>query len=302
MIWGSERWDITCRPNEMGIIENGYLAGETFDEYFAKSPVAVLGKRFANSKRFPLLIKIIDAKDTLSVQVHPDDVYAMSKGETDSGKSEMWYILNPPDDGHLIVGLKSGVTHEILAEAYRNGTVEDCLNRLHVKAGDIVNIPAGLVHALTPGVVVAEIQQNSDITYRLHDYNRLSSNGQPRQLHVADALCVIDFDERIPKTIVPSQGISGTKEGTNELILVISTEYFTVHKYVIIEPLIQVSNPDAFAVFTCIENEAIIETDTTTVEISKQRSVFIPATLGEYIIRPKGESVVLLKSEPMALL
>lgn len=296
MIWGSERWDITCRPQEMGVIENGCHAGETFEAYTAKNPTAVLGTKFANNERFPLLVKIIDARDALSVQVHPNDDYVAS--ESDSGKSEMWYVLDPPSDGHLIIGLKPGITRKMLADAYDNRTVEDCLNRLKVQSGDVVNIPAGLVHALTPGAVIAEVQQNSDITYRLYDYNRLDAHGQPRPLHVEDALAVSDFEGKISKSVVPPTGISSEEKGVNHLTLMISDKHFTIYKYALQASLTQFSNPETFTILTCVEGDAVVECVSMTVDLPYKRSVLLPAALGEYAISPKEEKAIVLKSEP----
>jgi len=296
MIWGSESWEISCRPNEMGLIENGTASGEAFGDYIKQNPAAILGTRFANNERFPLLVKIIDAKEQLSVQVHPNDAYAKSKGEADSGKSEMWYIIKPPNDEHLIIGLTPGTTREKLAEAYKNGTVENHLNRLRVKTGDIVNIPAGLVHAITPGTIVAEIQQNSDITYRLYDYNRLDPEGNPRQLHVEDALAVSDYEGKLPKAIAPETDI--VQKGANQLIRSISDEYFTIYKYILVEPLAEETNPKEFTIFTCVEGDAVIEASSLTIELPAGRSVFIPAAMGAYTILPKNEKTILLKSHP----
>ncbi|MCL2576862.1 MAG: hypothetical protein FWE27_02265 [Defluviitaleaceae bacterium] len=277
MIWGSESWEITCRPREMGIIENGEFAGKTFAEFISKNPAGVLGVALVEKENnFPLLVKIIDARDALSVQVHPDDKYARLNGtDGDTGKSELWYILEPPTDGHLIIGVKKGVTRETLAQAYENGTVEAQLNRIKVQRGDIVNIPAGLIHALTPGTVVAEIQQNSDITYRLCDFNRLDANGNPRELHVKDALDVTNFSGEFQYD-----------------------EHFTVQKKEISAPFAAVSNTQVFSIYTAVKNSAIIETFTHTVFLPERRSVFIPAALGEFIIHPEAGIVTLLKSEP----
>jgi mannose-6-phosphate isomerase len=233
MIWGSESWEISCRPNEMSIVENGEFAGQSFADVIAKDPAGVLGLDFAESN-FPLLVKIIHARDALSVQVHPNDAYAKMKGGSDTGKSEMWYILQPPTDGFLIVGLKDGVTREMLARAYENGTVEQQLNRVKVQRGDIVEIPAGLIHALTPGTVVAEVQQNSDITYRLYDFGRLGADGKPRELHVQDALAVTDFRGE-PKPLT----------------------HFSAQKQVVSAPIESCSNARHFSIFTAVENAAI---------------------------------------------
>ena len=289
-----ESWDISCRPGEMGIIENGPYTGESFENYIGKSKAKILGTRLANCEKFPLLVKIIDANDALSIQVHPDDAQARQRGGEDGGKSEMWYVLNPPHDGKLIIGLKPGISREKLAEAYENGTVEDCINYLPVAVGDIINIPAGLVHALTPGIIVAEVQQNSDITYRLYDYNRLGLDGKPRPLHVEDALAVSDFEEKIPKQAVPGLGV---KMGENELTYSICNPYFAIIKYDISVPLMEASNPEAFSIFTCVDGNAEIRTGAMTVEVPTGGSVFIPAGMGEYVITPaNGKKVVLIKS------
>jgi mannose-6-phosphate isomerase len=286
MIWGSESWEVTCRPNEMGVIANGEFAGMKFSEFIEKNPHGVLGRGIAcqarNDKvRFPLLVKIIDAREALSVQVHPCDEYAKTRGNgTDTGKSEMWYILEPPTDGKLIVGLKAGVTREILAQAYENGTVEECLHRKKVQRGDIVNIPAGLIHALTPGVVVAEVQQNSDITYRLYDFGRVGADGNPRELHVQDALAVTNFSDEF-RNNPPLEG------------------HFHAEKLELSAPQKTVSNSQAFSVYTAVENSAIFETPAHTVVLEERQSVFIPAALGEFVIRPHNKNVTLLYAAPI---
>jgi len=288
MVWGSESWDISCRPNEMGVIANGLNAGQTFDEYISQNKAAVLGTRLQNAECFPLLVKIIDANDALSIQVHPCDEGAKKAGSADTGKSEMWYILQPPRDGKLIIGLKPSVTREVMEAAYKNGTVEDCLNYLDVKTGDIVDIPAGLVHAITPGVVLAEVQQNSDITYRLYDYNRLGLDGKPRPLHVQEALDVSDFEEKIPKQV-----ITGTtkKIGNNTITHAIKNQHFAIDKYELTEPYEETTDPEAFCIFTCVEGHATIGV----VELATNESVFLPAAMGKYVISPK-KTAVLLKS------
>ncbi|MCL1844509.1 MAG: class I mannose-6-phosphate isomerase [Defluviitaleaceae bacterium] len=264
MIWGNESWEVSCRPQEMSVVENGEFAGRELADFYAENA------------RFPLLVKIITARDALSVQVHPDDAYARAKGDRDTGKSELWYILEPPTDEHLIIGLKPGVTREILSRAYEENTVEDCLARVKVSRGDIVNIPAGLIHALTPGTVVAEIQQNSDITYRLYDFGRLGADGKPRELHVEDALNSIDYDNARGKKI----------------------EHFRTEKLEISAPISTSSNPETFAIYTCVDGGVTFEGANFAVPLDCPRSAFIPASLGEFTIRPIGETAILLKSEP----
>jgi mannose-6-phosphate isomerase len=273
-----ESWDITCRPGEMSVIENGPDAGMTLADWFESDREGTLGTQVSKEKGFPLLVKIIDARDNLSVQVHPDDVYARGAGEL--GKSEMWYVLQAPEDGCLIIGLKDGVTREALERAVEAGTVEDCLYRLPVKPGDMVDIPAGLVHALTRGVMVAEIQQNSDITYRLYDYNRLGLDGKPRALHVRDSLNVADFKNILPKKVVPGHRVAN--------------RYFCVTKISVEGALEKRSAMSVFTLLTCVEGAFNIETrDGFIAVLPLSRTVFIPAGLGEYVIKGTG---VLLES------
>ena len=331
-----ESWDVSCRPGEMGVIENGPAAGQDLVDYIAQDWIGVLGTRLKSVERFPLLVKLIDANDNLSVQVHPGDDYAQqfhnnfdalralyqscseigaaAKGRdgsggqwqpTDTGKTEMWYILTPPTDGELIIGLKPGVTPDGLRLAFESGDMEPCLNRLPVSAGDIVNIPAGLVHALTPGAMVAEVQQNSDITYRMYDYNRVGPDGKPRALHLDEALAVADFEGRIPRAVTSGLAV---KKGDCTLTYTIANPYFAVIKYELNCVFEEDSDPAAFSIFTCVEGEAEIIApgasgeaaqpgdDAMVVDLPTGSSVFIPAGLGGYAIRSKGGRAVLLKS------
>ena len=300
MIWGGKRmaerfgrdlpsdhtgesWDISCRPNEMSIIENGPLAGRAFDKAISQNPAAFLGNRICSTYKqrgFPLLVKIIDAHDDLSVQVHPDDAYAGAHG-LESGKSEIWYVMEAPPDQSLIIGLTDDATPERLRKDPMS-----CLQRLPVKKGDIINIPAGLVHAITKGVMVAEIQQNSDITYRLYDYNRIDSDGNPRELHLEDGLAVTDFDNRYSKETVTGTTVV---QGDAHITPAVVNPYFAVIKYEIDGTFSATSDPDTFTIFTCVEGSCTISG----VELPCSRSVFVPAGLDSYSIKGKA---VLLKS------
>jgi len=259
MVWGSESWDITCRPfskeAEISVIENGSLAGTAFDKAIELDRIAFLGSRVAvEATDFPLLIKIIDAKDDLSVQVHPDDAFAATKTRgLESGKSELWYVL---EGESLIAGLNKDTT----AEKLRTQAM-DCLNRIPVKRGDIVNIPAGLVHAITAGVKVAEIQQNSDITFRLYDYERLGLDGKPRELHLDDGIAAVDFSN---PSYAPPQ--------------------FDVKKLCVDGELFEESDPETFFIYVCVEGSCTVNG----VELATERSIFIPAALGQYTIKGKA--------------
>jgi len=297
MIWGKEYWDVSFRNEEMSVICNGESAGVTFEEYVSRYGASVIGTDFIG-KRFPLLVKVIKTWDILSVQVHPDDVYARLKGGTDTGKNEAWYIITPPTDGYLIIGLKDNVTKDELKKANENGTIESCLNKLKVKEGDLVNIPSGLVHALTPGAVIAEIQQNSDITYRLYDYNRVDANGNSRELHIEDALKVADFENKIPKTIVPEGGLLYTISGVNKKIHMISNDYFNVYKYTLFKEMIEKSNAKAFCLLTCVSGEVKISTQDYSLNLQGNQTCLIPAGIEKYILNPAKKGAVVLKTVP----
>ncbi|CUH97779.1 hypothetical protein P22_3923 [Propionispora sp. 2/2-37] len=188
-----ESWEICTRENGMSVVANGGWAGKTLQELLAAHPREILGERNAAAGNFPLLVKFIDANDNLSVQVHPSDEYAF-RVEREPGKTEAWYVLAARENAQIVYGLKAGISRERFIQAVASSTVGDMLRTVPVKAGDMIFVPAGLVHALLEGVVVCEVQQNSDTTYRVYDYDRPGTDGKPRELHVNKALDVIDFD------------------------------------------------------------------------------------------------------------
>jgi mannose-6-phosphate isomerase len=318
-----ESWDISMRPNDMSVVSDGLHAGQTFYDTVNTEGgrTSWLGSNFAFDY-FPLLYKTIDAGDNLSVQVHPDDEQAarlesneseanidghaekavdspgvgkrnlvsrsqFACGQFACGKSEMWYILDAPQNGRLIIGLKPGSDKSDFAEAILQNRVEDFLNYVPVKRGDIVNIPAGTLHAVTKGVMVAEIQQNSDITYRIYDYGRLGLDGMPRQLHVEKSLKVLSTD---PVLNTPTPGIT-----TGQRTYYIANDHFCCIGYDI-KPgydIAENSDPLKFYVFTCVDGHVTVENAGAAVELRATMSVFIPAALGEYRLSGAG---YLLKS------
>ncbi len=194
-----ESWEITDRPGDESVVTNGPLAGRTLRTLMVEHGPAILGGAApAAGNRFPLLCKILDARDKLSLQVHPPP-RASSLGDP---KTEMWYIAVADAGAELFVGLKAGVTRHVFEEAVRRGTVADCFHRLAVSAGDTKFLPSGRVHAIGAGLVIFEIQQNSDTTFRVHDWNRLGLDGKPRELHVSESLQSIDFDDVEPGLVL----------------------------------------------------------------------------------------------------
>ncbi len=190
-----ESWELCCHPNGMSVVANGSLAGKTLAELLIEYPYELMGGNFRPNDRFPLLIKAIDANDNLSVQVHPDDDYAY-RGEKEAGKTEAWYVLDAKNEAKIIYGLKEGVSKEDFLEAIQSNRLMESLRVVPVKKGDMIYVPAGLVHALLEGIVVYEVQQNSDTTYRVYDYGRVDKDGQARELHLDKALDVIQFGDQ----------------------------------------------------------------------------------------------------------
>ncbi|MEM8735185.1 MAG: type I phosphomannose isomerase catalytic subunit [Planctomycetota bacterium] len=192
-VW-AESWEMIDHPHHQSRVCNGEWAGKSLREIAQSEPEWIFGGESTRPESLPLLLKYLDCQRVLSVQVHPDDTYGLQMDPPDLGKTEAWYIISAEPGAKLYAGLNPGVTAETLSKAMAAGQVEECLHVIEPKAGDCVFIPAGTVHALGEGLLVAEIQQASNTTFRLFDWNRVGADGNPRELHVEQALEVIDFD------------------------------------------------------------------------------------------------------------
>ena len=274
-----ESWDIACHKNGVGKVVNGELKGKGFDEIIKEYGHKLLGDTIGLDN-FPLLIKLITSADKLSVQVHPDDEYA-EKVEKDSGKTEAWYVIDAEEDAYLIVGTKD-CDKETFKKAIDDGDLSPYLNKIPVKKGDFFYIQSGLVHAICEGILIAEIQQSSDTTYRVYDYNR------GREIHVQKALDVIDFSLKGEN----SKGITLKYDGYEKTYLCLS-EYFTIQKYDIKTNVKETSDKDRFFLFTCVDGSGVIKYSGGEEKINMGDSIFIPAYLGEYELEG---SFTLLKS------
>jgi mannose-6-phosphate isomerase len=188
----AESWEICDRGDDQSVVAFGPLAEHSLGTLVRSQAAALLGRHHGESS-FPLLLKYLDAAQTLSVQVHPNDAQARRLAPPDRGKTEAWVVLEADDASLIYAGLKPGVDRRALGDAIRQGRCDECLASFHPHVGDCLFIPAGTVHALGAGLLVAEIQQSSDTTYRLFDWNRLGPDGQPRTLHIDEALAVIDY-------------------------------------------------------------------------------------------------------------
>lgn len=272
-----EGWMIGDHPNGTTKVVNGELAGLGLDQIREQ-----YGKEFFGSKgfsekngRFPLLIKLLDCQDDLSVQVHPNDHYdRLPQGEL--GKTEMWYILDAKPGAKIIYGLNDGVTREQLAQAIEENRILDCLREVSVEAGDSFYIPAGTVHALGAGILVAEIQQNSDSTYRLYDYNRLGLDGKPRELHIEDSLNVIAYEgsgSSFMKTDLP---------GSNEWLTLARSPFFITEKGKVEQSWALQSTAESFIIHIICDGTGTIQWADGEQAVKPGECYLIPAHLGEY--------------------
>ena len=200
-----ESWEISGHDSGSSIVTNGNLAGKNLNELLVGSKERLMGKKFKNQIYFPLLIKIIDANEKLSIQVHPEDKYVYQV-EGEAGKTEAWYVINAKEDAKIVYGLRKDISKEDFIKAVELNRIGDTLKIEPVVAGDMIFVPAGTVHALLEGVMVYEVQQNSDTTYRVYDYDRVGDDGKKRELHIKKAIEVINFKEQ-PGCSFKSNGI-----------------------------------------------------------------------------------------------
>ena len=237
----SELWELSLRDGNSSIIAEGEYEGQELNKVITEKDVGPAQARFPY---FPLLIKLIDAKRDLSVQVHPSDEYAL-KNEQSFGKSEMWHIIDADEGAGLYVGLKQDSSKEEIEKRLNGGTILEALNFVRVKPGDTFIINPGTIHAIGAGVRLIEIQQNSDLTYRLFDYNRLDKDGNPRELHIEKALKVIDY--------------SSYKLVKNQDSVLADNQYFKVRREAFNGEMVIKANRDSFASFTFIEGEGTVD-------------------------------------------
>lgn len=259
----AETWELSCHPDGPSVLADGSDAGETLAAYLAAHPAA-LGERGRKFAEFPVLIKLIDAARDLSIQVHPDDAYARAH-EGQNGKTEMWYVLSATPDAFLYCGFARDISRDELARRIADNTLPEVLRRVSVKAGDAVFIPAGTIHAICHGIVVAEVQQSSNVTYRVCDYGRLGADGRPRALHIAQAL---DVTRRTAGVPVPDFGGHLAR-----------CEYFTVD--LLAAPQETVCGAASFLSLLILNGEGEVCCGGETAAVKKGDSLFLPAGSGE---------------------
>ena len=279
-----EAWEISDRPGDASVIANGPLAGKDLHWLMEQHRADVLGSAKPSAEgRFPLLCKILDAREKLSLQVHPPASRAKElKGEP---KTEMWYIADAAPDASLYVGLKCGVTRAEFEKKIADGTVADCFHRIPVKAGDTMFLPSGRVHAIGDGLVIFEIQQNSDTTYRVFDWNRVGLDGKPRELHVGQSLASIDFEDFEPK-LVSTQFAANGKAHKRSLV---SDPLFNVEAWRLPAGADGALKPNQLQIVAVTKGRAEIKSGTTAVELAPGQFCLVPASLGKAEVIAKAD-------------
>lgn len=279
-----EAWMLTVRDKEMSVIQNGACAGMTVREYIDTYGGEVVGAAHTGDD-FPLLVKLIDACDKLSVQVHPNDDYA-ARMENDRGKTEMWYIVEADEGAEIIYGLKDGMSAAEFRSMVRQGLLSDTMNHCPVHAGETYFIPSGMLHAIGSGILIAEIQQNCDLTYRVYDYDRRGADGSLRELHVDKALDVtIPFTEDEVNAIRYEAGKAD--EGT-----LAHCRYFKTRKLTVTSPTVLTVGCTSFAHLLCLDGKGEIVLGGEHYPVTRADSYYLPAGLGEIVL--DGEMTVLV--------
>ncbi len=287
----AEAWEVSDRPEGPSRVINGPLAGQTLAEVIRAFGPAIAGP--ANPRAFPLLVKLIDARERLSLQVHPDDATAVLCGG--EAKTEAWHVLEAVPGAQVFAGLRPGVTEAAFREALAASRLEACLQAIPVSPGDTIFIPGGRVHAICEGCVLLEVQQNSNTTYRVYDWGRVGADGKPRELHVAKAFQVIRWgDAGQPKTVPRALTHA---DGTTSVELVASP-YFRLERLDLTDPLTCRHDGRSFHALFTAGTAVEIEAGGERVEVPFGRSCLIPAAIREYRLKPHAPGPLLRASVP----
>ncbi|MCL2414840.1 MAG: class I mannose-6-phosphate isomerase [Bacteroidales bacterium] len=283
-----EAWILSGVENDETPVANGFLAENTVNELIEVYMEELVGeKNFeAFGNEFPLLYKVIDADDDLSIQVHPNDKLALKRHDC-NGKSEMWYVMDAEKDAEIILGFNQDMNQPKFLKNLENNTILDILAQQKVQSGDAYYIPSGCIHAIRKGVLLAEIQQTSDITYRVWDWNRVDENGNSRELHVEEAFEAIDYNARNGGA-TRSQGIIN---GTSSLI---KTPYFHTNEIILTQGVEKnYTDLDSFVTLFCVKGQGTIVANDVSVEIKTGELVLIPANIDIVRIFPTNSMRIL---------
>lgn len=272
----AEAWVLSCHSDGESIVENTEFKGRTLSDVLKNEGKNYLGTNCDKYEFFPLLIKLIDANDDLSIQVHPDDEYAL-RVEGEYGKTEAWYIMDCDEGAELIYGFKKDITKDEFKSAIEENTLSEYVNRVKVKKGDVFFIQAGTLHAICKGILLAEVQQNSNTTYRVYDYGRLQ-NGKPRELHVEKALDVTSLKKS--EADGKAMGETETFDGYSQTLLV-DCDLFTMKRLDVKESAKVTADSTSFVSLVALDGNGVVMHEDTCITLYKGESLFIPAGYGE---------------------
>ncbi|SKB56057.1 type I phosphomannose isomerase catalytic subunit [Maribacter arcticus] len=282
-----ESWELSTVKGDISVIVNGSLEGKSLQELIESNGEELLGKSVVErfGKEFPILIKFIDAKQDLSIQLHPNDELAKERHDS-FGKTEMWYIMDADPKAELIVGFNKDVTKEEYAESIDNDTLLDLLNYEQVKEGDTFFINTGKIHAIGAGVMLAEIQQTSDVTYRVFDFNRKDKEGNLRELHTELALDAVDYKKKDDFKVSYSQDLNKVSE-------MVDCPYFKTNFIQLTENLeLDITKRDSFTIFMCVGGEVVIKTSEGEVLIKNGETALLPAITKKISLQSKGAKLL----------
>ena len=278
-----ESWELSAVQDDISVVTDGFLKGNNLEELIEVYMGELVGEKIYDrfGTEFPLLIKYIDANDRLSIQVHPGDEMSRERHGA-YGKTEMWYVVAAEEGAELISGFNRTIDRDSYLIALENGKLENLLQFDPVKAGDVFFIPAGRVHAIGKGIVVAEIQQTSDVTYRIFDFNRVDDKGQPRELHTELALDAIDFRHH-------KQGHTDYKPQKNQPVELARCNYFTTNLLELTQPIERdFSGIDSFVIYLCFEGEYTLQWEDGSVLVRKGETLLVPASIENFNLRPES--------------
>jgi mannose-6-phosphate isomerase len=276
-----ESWELSGVQQDISIVSDGYLKGNNLEELIEVYMGELVGEKIYDQfgTEFPLLIKYIDANDRLSIQVHPDDELSKERHGA-FGKTEMWYVVQADEGAELISGFNRTIDRDSYLIALQNDKLENLLQFDAVKKGDAFFIPAGRVHAIGKGIVVAEIQQTSDVTYRIFDFNRVDAMGQPRELHTELALDAINFKHH-------TVGHTAYQPKLNDAVKLVKCDYFTTCLLQLTEELERdFSKIDSFVIYLCLEGSYTLQWESESVRVQKGETLLVPAAIENFILKP----------------
>lgn len=283
----AESWEIADQPGGRSVVANGRFAGRTLQQLISDHAEPLLG-RHCRLRQFPLLIKFLDANDWLSLQVHPDDAQAAKYGPQEQGKTEAWIILQAEPDSQICAGLKAGISQDQFERHLQAGSIEECLHLIPARPGDCVFVPARTVHALGPGILLAEIQQQSDLTFRVHDWGRVGADGKPREIHVEQALATTDFERGPVNPVAP---VSRAADG-HDFEELVRCDHFEICRHTG-DQQFKLEADNRFRIVLCLEGELTVQTDHGRVHLHAGQTSLIPAVSSEIRVQPARTATLL---------